>query len=614
MDKKNLTTLFVESLFQIPDYQRGYAWEEKQIREFIEDVDALVEEPKTNHYTGTIVTFCPKNSPRKSYGTKNLQIADVVDGQQRLTTVCLYLSAILRALKQQGQTAYQRDEEDFLYSGVMCKLTPSSDTANLFFDLMRSGRPNTMPSLPHEKRMVAASSKFYSHIEKQMENKANDCVTYLKDLHSAITQRLLFTSYTIEEECEIGMTFELMNSRGKDLSVLELLKNYLMHWVSLNEEFPAERKTLAGLINKAWKDTYRNLGDCDGDEDQCLRVAWTLYCNHSPGNWAGYSGFKGPDYIPLRDFLKRTKNETKVFLKGFIDVLAEVSKHYAAIMNPTVKSMLSPEELLWLSKIHNTGNVANILPLLVAARRRTVAGEIDKHEYVKLLQAMECFTYRVFLYRGRRSNAGKSHFHLWAWEIKENSLTIGDVTTRVHGLTRYYHPEQEFNDANAKLGDWYGQRRLLRYTLYEFELHLLKDDGKNAKPKLAWEDLSDSTIEHILPQNPKVDSHWMQVWTDAERKECLNDIGNLVLTLNNSNYLNFDFTRKRGAPGVSPSYCDSPIQQERRISQYIDWTKKELLERRAEMVKWINQRWATQCIATTNIEVNEDENEDASHA
>jgi len=612
MDKKNLSILFVESLFQIPDYQRGYAWEDKQIREFIEDVDALVEEPTANHYTGTVVTFCPKNAPKKSYGTKTLSIADVVDGQQRLTTVCLYLTAILRALKQAGETAYQRDEEDFLYSGATSKLTPGNDTANLFFDLLKSGRANTTPGLPHEKRMVNAATKFQTHLEKQMAAKGSGSVAYLKELHRAITQRLLFTSYTIEEECEIGMTFELMNSRGKGLSVLELLKNYLMHWVSRNEPLPAEREALAGLINKSWKDTYKNLGECDGDEDQCLRVAWTLYCNHSPKNWGGYDVFKGGDFIPLRDFSKRTKEKTKVFLESFTEALAEVSSHYAAIKNPTVTNTLSSEELRWLTKIHNTGNITNFLPLLVAVRKRTAAGDIATHDYVALLKALECFAYRVFLYRGRRSNAGKSNFHRWGWEIRDGSQKIGDVTAWVHELTRYYHPESEFVNDNAEISDWYRTRRLLRYTLYEFELNLLKDEGKGAKPKLAWEDMSDSTIEHILPQNPKANSHWSKVWTDAERMECLHDIGNLVLTLNNSNYLNSDFDRKKGSPGVSPSYCDSPIQQERRNSRYKDWTKKELLDRRFELVDWINRRWKTEGTATVHIEVNEDENEDGS--
>jgi len=65
-----------------------------------------------------------------------------------------------------------------------------------------------------------------------LKKRGVDGVAYLKELFLAVTQRLHFTFYKIEDECEIGMTFELMNSRGKGLSVLELLKNYLMHWVS----------------------------------------------------------------------------------------------------------------------------------------------------------------------------------------------------------------------------------------------------------------------------------------------------------------------------------------------------------------------------------------------
>lgn len=245
MNKQDLSTLFVASLFRIPDYQRGYAWEKKQISDFIEDLDALVQEPTANHYTGTVVTFCPQNGAKKTYGTKLLRVADVVDGQQRLTTVCLYLSAILRVLKQAGETAYHRDEEDFLYCGATCKLTPGNDTSNLFFDLLKSGHPNTTAGLPHEKRMVYAATRFREHLQDQIKTRGSDALEYLKELHRAITQRLLFTSYTIEEECEIGMTFELLNSRGKNLSVLELLKNYLMHWVSRNEPLPSEREALA---------------------------------------------------------------------------------------------------------------------------------------------------------------------------------------------------------------------------------------------------------------------------------------------------------------------------------------------------------------------------------
>jgi hypothetical protein len=596
MDKKTLTSLFAEGLFQIPDYQRGYAWEGKQWNDFVQDIDALVEDEQevTGHYTGTVVVYRPRDPKKEPYGVKRLPIMDVVDGQQRLTTCCLYLSIILHALVNKGETAYADGIPEFLYSGARCKVTLANATENLFYDLLKAGRSNTTPSSPHEKRLAEACTFFQKHIEKQIAERGALGVEYLKSLHDAITQKLNFTFYPIEEECEIGMTFEVMNSRGKDLSILELLKNYLMHWVSRNERNQAERDTLTAFVNKSWKDTYANLGACGGDEDQCLRIAWTLLCDHSPKNWLGYDGFKDESYIPLRNFSKTSKADVKAFLQRFTEGLAELSGYYARVVSPTSANATSHDEYVWLTKIHHAGNVANFLPLMVAARRHREAGKVSDNDYIGLLKALECFAYRVFLYSGRRSNAGKSSFHRWAWEIFWEEYSIREVTSWVYELTRHYAPEKAFHDGNAEIGDWYSGRHLLKYRLYGYELNLLDTEGHGNAPRLKWEELSDSTIEHILPQTPEVNSHWKAVWCDQEFNACLHDIGNLVLTRDNASYKNFEFKRKKGVAGQGPSYRHSDIRQERKIASFPGWTPKEFAERREQLVTWINERWKTQ--------------------
>lgn len=612
MNKKTLTSLFAEALYQIPDYQRGYAWGEKQWKDFIQDIDALVEDNLKGHYTGTVVVYCGSDAKVQDYGTKRLKVMNIVDGQQRLTSSCLYLSIILRALIGKEEKDYEREIPDFLYSGTTCKLTLNNDTGNVFYDLLKSGRSNTEARSPHEKRLIASSLYFQAHINKQLSNREGaEGLTYLKELYHAVTQKLHFTFYTIEEECEIGMTFELMNSRGKGLSVLELLKNYLMHWVSRNETDVPERSKLTKLINKNWKDTYTNLGSCAGDEDQCLRIAWTLYCSHSPGNWIGYDGFKGDDYIPLRTFTKRTKADTKAFIEQFADGLAEISSYYASIINPTANNMVSRDELLWLTKIHRAGNIANFLPLMVAARKHRESGSISEEDYIAHLKALEIFAYRVFLYNGRRSNAGKSSFYRWGYEIFTASKTLYAVTAWIHDLTRYYAPEESFIGGNTNPSNWYGTRHRLKYTLFEHELHLLKTEGQGKEPHLTWAQLKDSTIEHILPQTPAEDSNWKVAWSPSDFKECLHDIANLVLTQNNSNYSNFEFSRKKGQPGLSPSYSNSDIRQERKLSKFSNWTRNEFEQRRDELVDWINQRWKTEIGQTTaSLEVIDEADED----
>jgi hypothetical protein len=155
--------------------------------------------------------------------------------------------------------------------------------------------------------------------------------------------------------------------------------------------------------------------------------------------------------------------------------------------------------------------------------------------------------------------------------------------------------------------DWYRTRHLLKYTLYEYELELVNTEGKGAQPQLKWEQLSDATIEHILPQHPEEVSEWKNSWSEKDFQECLHDIGNLVLTHNNSNYSNFEFARKKGRPGESPSYCDSDIRQERRLARFDQWTKKEFEERRTILIRWINDRWKTTPTPTDDIIVSADE-------
>lgn len=596
MNKKTLNGIFAEYLFQVPDYQRGYAWEEQQLKDFIQDLDALVEDNVKSHYTGTLVVYTGRDNPEKDYGTDRLKIVDVVDGQQRLTSVCLYLSVILRALIARGKKEYQPKIASFLYSGATCKLTLNNETGDLFYDLLKTGQTKTPPQTPHAKRLVVAHERFKNHIDKQLNAKGDKGVVYLQDLCAAFSQRLNFTYYEIEEECEIGMTFELMNSRGKGLSVLELLKNYLMYWVSRNGDDVAEKNTFTTLINKNWKACYSNLGACGGDEDQCLRVAWTLYCSYTPANWHSYSGFKEDAYIPLRDFSKRTKQDTKVFIEDFVEGLAEISKHYATVIDPTLGNTDSSDELLWLTKIHHTGNIANFLPLMVAARKHWVDGSVAKEEYIALLKSMECYAYRVFLTKGKRSNAGKSNFYRWGFDVLHQNQNLPAVIAGVHALTRYYAPEESYISENDRPSDWYATRHRLRYTLFEYELHLLSTEGKGKQPQLKWEHLTDSTFEHILPQRPEEQSGWNEDWDSESVRVLLHDIGNLVLTQNNSNYLNFDFSRKKGKAGQSPSYANSDIRQERKISSFHDWTPKTVNKRRRELIAWINQRWMSEAV------------------
>ena len=611
MEKKTLSNILDGKVFQIPDYQRGYAWEEKQWKDFVLDIDALIDEDVNSHYTGTIVIYQPQKCPKETYGTRQLDLVEIVDGQQRLTTCTLYLSIIIHELIKNGFNEYSENISTFLYSGSKCKLKLNNETDLFFYDLICKGVSNIKEKTIHQKRIMQAYQYFKNHISEQIIAREN--YDYLSKLFNAIVDKLNFSFYVIEEESEIGMTFELMNSRGKDLSSMELLKNYLMYWVYRNITDDSEKQNFTDYINNTWKNVYYNISICNGSESQCLRIAWTIFVKYLPKYWSGYSGFKDEDVIPIRDFSKKSKDDVKTFIKQFIDGLTIISKHYSYIINPNEEKNLK-NEYFYLSKITNAGNIANFLPIMVAVRINWERQLIKEEEYINLLKVLELYSYRVFLWEGKRSNAGMSQFYRWSNEYYNEKSNLENIIKSIYETINWYSNENKFRKMiSDEFYGWYNNRRLLKYTLFEYELHLLK--GKS-QPKLRWDELTDSTIEHILPQNPKKDSYWFKVWDKGNIKLLLHDISNLTLTKDNSHYLNFEFLRKKdgidneGNKISDYYYADSNIKQEREIAKYNDWRPEDCKERRIKLINWIIKSWGIEDNLSLDNEIIIDEDED----
>lgn len=139
MEKKTLSNILEGKILKIPDYQRGYAWEEQQWKDFVQDIDALIDDKIVNHYTGTIVIYQPKEKPTEYYGIDRLELVDVVDGQQRLTTSSLYLSIILKELIKQGEKDYDT-KLPLLFSGTKSRLILNNDTSDFFLTLSQKVR------------------------------------------------------------------------------------------------------------------------------------------------------------------------------------------------------------------------------------------------------------------------------------------------------------------------------------------------------------------------------------------------------------------------------------------------------------------------------------------
>ena len=346
-----------------------------------------------------------------------------------------------------------------------------------------------------------------------------------------------------------------------------------------------------------------------GFDEQCLRIAWTLHHDRRPKSFKNYDGFK--KYINLRvsgEEREKAQEDLKTFMHG----LSEVSKHYSIVVSP---HNLADEgdEREWLTKIHNTRNMAKFLPLMIAAHVRYTKREIKRDDYIGLLKALECFSFRVHLLGEKKDSAALTKFYGWGKDLLDDSILVGAIVGDVYTTIRRHSAEEDFrNNMKTPSTWWYkaenSRYHALKYILFEYECHLC-EKGAGTKTEFKWKDVGNSTIEHILPQSPAPNSCWCEEWTEDERKTYCDDIGNLVLTHNNICYLDKEFAEKKGSPEAGRCYSNSNVKQELEIAQYDKWTKETLEKRRQKLVNWVVNRWKTEGVAPAS-DVNEEEDDE----
>ncbi|HCA5051196.1 TPA: DUF262 domain-containing protein [Acinetobacter baumannii] len=272
---QTLSKIFTERLFRIPDYQRGYAWSEKQLNDFWNDLEQIKEKEKEkeNHYTGVLtLEEVPENIYNKwqddfwIINSRSYTPYYIVDGQQRLTTSIILIQCILENIDDDETLNFTNKEDiikKFIFDSKDRKKTRSYifgyEHDNPSYDFLITKIFGERKSDDSDKETIYTQNlinakNFFNQKIKQLD------LTSLEKLYKKVTQQLLFNTFTISNDIDVCVAFETMNNRGKPLSHLELLKNRLIYLsLKLNEDEDDKRK-LRRTINDCWKSIYHNLG------------------------------------------------------------------------------------------------------------------------------------------------------------------------------------------------------------------------------------------------------------------------------------------------------------------------------------------------------------------
>ncbi len=574
----NIKTFFEGSKqYAIPVYQRAYSWEEKQWDEFLEDLKETTK--SDNHYFFGNVLLEKSNN----------EVSDIIDGQQRVTTIIIFARALCNELQNRAKTEtlksnmsnkefIQYIQEDYLINRNKPKLEAVEYDRDYFRDFIIKGdSAKHEPQTPSQERIKKAKEFF----EKKLKDTKNFSTDNLLAIFEAMEKAELI-QITFKEKKDSVLMFELQNNRGKDLTNMEKLKSYLAYQIYTYCGEEAENKL--DDITKVFESIYRLLRDIETDEDSILN-----YFNISKSNF----GFTYRENDNTKNYKMELKN-----IKMPKEKIAWIDEYVKELKNAFVdfKEFEKSQSIYGIYLRHL--DVKPIYPLVIKAYRLF---REDKETLEQVFKALEIIAFRHKLTKrgadlASRLNSVIKDFDSisnlvnglkkvcgeeeWYWgdnEIINNSLVIA---------YRNYEKEQD------------KKKSALPYLLMRYENALRSKDAKTSGYKFTLEVIESLQIEHIAPQTETIDKSGKRKASgycnyDKEFDELyINCIGNLLLIAgsHNASIGNEPFNKKL------ESYETSPLAQHREVKNFVVnkgiWDKDAIDKRHEVLENFVLETWS----------------------
>ena len=440
---QSLSEIFNNKIFRIPDFQRGYSWEERQLDDFWEDIQNLSLDKI--HYIGLLtvepIKSCDIQNVEKWKDDlwllkKGMSAYYVIDGQQRLTTLIILLHEILQTFDNNEGINYGAKSEwidRFLYRSYNQiyksfvfgyeKDNPSDEFFKTKILEQDSSAADKYPETLFTANLMFAKNYFAEKLK--MLNKEDK-----EEIFDKAVNRLKFNYYEIDDSLDVYVTFETMNNRGKDLSHLELLKNRLIYLTTLLSEDDETKGRLRRDINETWKTIYEYLGknkENPLDDDVFLFNHWIMYYTYDRSQSDVYA-----DFLLKRKFTSKNVISGRISvkdIKDYIDSLAKCVKQWFFIYNIQY-SNYSDRIKEHIQKLERVGMGA-FPPMIMA-----VFTKESQEDYIwNFLDACERFNFLVFAISHRSSNTQNSNLYRMAREYYIGNTDIETITAEIDFLT-----------------------------------------------------------------------------------------------------------------------------------------------------------------------------------
>lgn len=550
--------------FVIPRFQREYSWDKKNYQEFLEDMlgNLIIKDGRissSQYFLGTMLFI-------GNFAEGTEQEIQVVDGQQRLTTITILFSAmsdIFLTLREQTLSrqlfAYIMTEDD---DGNEVRILKSKTSYPFFSYFIQDKEKKMSPDATTEEehciketyeyfRAQLTEAKLKSMLKRKHGSEIVEALSEI-DVLKALRDQVLnstFISISTTDREQANKIFEILNAKGKRLAYIDLIKNKIFE--VLNKVEPAD------FAEETWKNIKETLSF--GKESVGLATFYQHF-------WS--SKYKKVSSNKLYEAFNSTIKKSETEYTEFIKELLKNAKIYMQIVNPKREDYNNRKEYFGivqsLSCINNYFNVVQVRIALLALFDTKQRGIVDFTMLRDTLSCLENFHFAYNAILANRTNRLEKIYSSFAIALRK-SQTKAEAKCVIRD--KLVAPLDELFPTFDSFSE--------KFVALSFTK---KDKVSNVKTKYAINKLNslysnnevfanDGTIEHIIPEK--------------EQGNTLN-IGNLILLEDN---LNVEAGHENYANKCAVYAKSNYIWVKNFVAQHEQWDSSMIEQRAKEMAK-----------------------------
>jgi uncharacterized protein with ParB-like and HNH nuclease domain/predicted transport protein len=524
--------------FVIPIYQRKYSWTIQQCRQLWNDIVRAAEDDQLKgHFVGSIVYI-----EKGLYVTSSVPQLVVIDGQQRMTTLTLFLLALGKAIEESAQIY------DITKKKIMNYYLVNNDEEDeKFYKLiLTQSDNNTLTQLLSDKNLSDEHSNKVFENYNFFVNTINKSGIDLNKLYTGISKLIVVDIALDRDHDNPQLIFESLNSTGLDLTQADLIRNYIL--------MKLEPKEQTEIYNDYWYPMEKSFGNLNDSTlfDRFMRDYLTVKTGRIPNINDVYSSFK--------EYVYNLKGST---IEHIVEDIHQYSKHFVKLSFQTE----ADKEINQVLTDINTLKVDVAYPLLLELYDDYVGDKLQKTEFISILRMVESYVFRRAIC-GVPTNSLNKTFATFSKEIdKGNYLESVLAAFFLKDAYKRFPNNEEF------------VRELYVKDVYNFRNRnfLLRKLENHERKEII--EIEAYTIEHIMPQNNNLSMQWRQDlgqdWEEVQNSY-LHTLGNLTLTRYNSELSDKPFMEKRDLDG---GFGESPLRLNKGLGKIDVWNVNEITER-----------------------------------